>query len=186
MPYGRYARRGRSSRSRGYRPNRRVVWYRGIASAATTPVPIGSQGVNLLPEDAGIAGGLDPGARLGATVMRVRGALELSTATGTGFKDNRFTWGITVAPLDSVPQPEVDRNRYQWLTWSHLAPWNQTYEVLIQATNAHWAVNFDVKAKRVITQPAETLLAMFQPVSTMPAANWVDWAFSWSVLLKLA
>lgn len=180
-----YYRRYRSSPSRRrsggrrYGSRRQPLWIRQFESAAAD---IPNVGFDLLPDDA-----VDPGAKLGATVVRIRGELAIMS-TGNPY-ENSFTVGIAVAEREAdynapVLNPATDANTVDWLYWeSWIAPGDST--LAVQATGqVYHSRHVDAKSSRRIYAPGQTL-ALYVAVDTTPAQH-LGPRWSGSVLLKLA
>lgn len=185
MAYTRYSRgRSRKGGGRGGRSFRRAVWVRDWKQSATVPVSgTGEHNVvlDLLPDTA-----IDDGARLGSTVTRIRGQIRLQMLSATGFPDQPFFFGVTVAPTSAQPLASGSRNDFQWLTWGEISL-GSAAQILVQNQTVIWGYEFDVKSQRIITQPAESLLMSinYKPLTAV-VGGWQDYRVSTSVLLKLA
>lgn len=185
MPYGRYARRSRSGGRRGARSFRRPVWIRSINTPTAVPVAQSVVGIDLLPQGSPPTDvGLDRGARVGSTIMRVRGSVAYVNTGVSSMNVAWFVFGITVCSEVATPNPYTEVANWQWLYWGIHMP-EQGAILVTNGTENSWAREFDVKAKRIITQPGETLKASIAwPHAT--AANFHDYNVTTSTLLKLA
>lgn len=187
MPYVRRT-RGSTRRygSRGSRSNRRVaVWVRRSGGAPATGNIVSPQVIDLLPNDY-----VDDGAKLGSTIVRIRGNISLEVSNGNGFRDNAgWAAGITVCPNADSPNPLTEADSWPWLWYKHL-DLNTLRVALIYGTAPGqfygWGLELDAKTMRRITQPSETLKLSIAAPTAMPIANWNDWFVGVSMLLKLS
>lgn len=169
-------RRGRSFR--GSSP-RRTVWIRTFPAGAGLTAG-GHVGLDLVPDTA-----LDPGARIGATVERIRLRLQWQTgATITMGADGYATSGVVLgsfAGSAGTPNPVADAD---WMAWNPvpLSGWDGALVAAGAVTSPYLqSTTIDVRSKRVFTQPTDQLWLSF-------GANYDCGAIvaASSVLIKLA
>lgn len=161
MAYRRTRSTRRTSR-RSYRPVRRKVWVR--ATQSSTVGVVANYGFNLIG-----SGMLDPGARIGSTVVRtiltvefIAGALVLPGANG-------FFAGLAVAntvgfTVGGTPPilPVTHANSVDWMHWSYNAVAQVGTGVLTGTADTHIGKVFDIKSRRVMSQPDENLIFVVQ------------------------
>lgn len=191
MPYRRFSQGRRAGRRYGSRSwggsGRRNVWSRTWARSAVHPVATALNTVDLLPEGTSPDFGVDRGSRLGSTVMRIRGNIELHVIGSVSPYLPQVYLGITVCGVGANPSPENESSAYQWLHWERHGPASsKTFFYSGAAGTADFAFgwDFDVKAKRLITQPAETLKLCIEADPLFPLANFNDWQIVASTLLR--
>lgn len=178
------ARRVSSRRPRG--APRRTVWIRSGESLGTI-----AQGAvkasNLISPSY-----LDPGARIGSTVTRIR--MNIQVAFPGAYLDSisKAYVGVCVWPESDValapPHPWNGRNSLDWLAWEPISPAGA--DVVFVTTlppTAGSVVNrdLDIKSQRVITEPGDTLVVAVYG-DTTAASQITIFSHTSSVLLKLS
>lgn len=189
MVYRRTYSRSRARRG-GVVRSRRSGWIRNYGAAgATAPAP-GFGSIDLLPlsvDNAGLETGMvDAGSVVGSTVMRIRGNFAWNFATTVGFSTNRILIGITVCPRSVTPDPQSPSS-WQWLHWQMLDPTSLSVGIFgVGSPTTSYAVGteLDVKAKRIIQSPGDTLKLAFSSFASTETN--VDWHWSASVLMRYA
>lgn len=176
----------RRGRGRGFSTNRRpTVWVRNYIQSPPDSVQYGARLVT--------AQDLDPGARVGSTVVRIHGQF-MHITTGVDAQIAHYL-GIAILPestieVDTVPEvlPWTDRNAVQWLYWMkfYIAGDNR-FGTVVGATGEVMTVHsFDVKAKRRFYAPSDNLIAIVQRDPNFGAAQGRVFGVTSSVLLKLS
>lgn len=192
MTYRRTVGRSRRSGRRNPRSNqRRTLWVRDrFLVSATAPNTATSV---LIPDTR-----LDPGARVGSTVMRILGSVTVHQGTkntayagfyiGVAVTDvTGFSGGTTPPPiLPTTNQSGVDWMHWMWVPLSLGGVNFLGSEGLTSAgtvTENAWTYSFDIRSRRVLSQPAENCIMVLE---NSGLANVVGVNFVTSTLIKLA
>lgn len=142
--------------------------------------------MDLLPENQ-----LDPGARLGATVVRVRGTLSWYGG-GVGDLENTITVGACVAEVDPATNPAAgapaldplgDANSIDWFYWNRLYSTDATVTGTTGTTHLT-TFYIDMKAARRIPAPQMTALFYLHLNERTLDSSIIE--FTTSTLIKLS
>lgn len=169
-------RRGRGRRSGSVRQN---IWVRSVAGVTAQ---WSATGVDLIAPTF-----LDPGARVGATVTRVRGVLFANVTDAAPEIGAYISVGLVVSEVDPnfATQPAIhpiqDANSVDWLYWE-VIPWAQEAAIVHTGGSITFSKEFDVKAMRRINAPNQTLNLYI----ANSAGTWMSVNVAASTLLKLS
>lgn len=161
--YRRPRRTRSSSRRRGV--NKRTnLWVRSWTVSAVGVVA--NYAVECIPNTS-----LDPGARIGATVVRTLGTVELLGAQPTSASGGLFVglavgdvinWTATAPPF----LPVTDANLVDWMHWRYLPLASLAVGKYANPpgapTTASFVYDFDAKVSRRMNQPNEGLVLVVQ------------------------
>lgn len=165
MAYRRTVGRSRGRRSsslRRFSSPRQRVWVRAVAP---NPAPgvVADYGFILIPDLM-----LDPGARVGSTVLRIHGTLQINCGAVTK-TDPGFFFGIAVTDVNgfNLPAqppilPYTHMNGVDWMAWGYFPVASRNVGYYSSTSSTTYSYPFDVKSKRRITQPQENLVLVFQ------------------------
>lgn len=187
--------RSRSRRSRGSRSNRRTsLWVRTAYNSGVIAGGLANWGVPLVPtpnDPLSVGGDLDPGARIGSTVVRVLATVEITGPALTNSIGGYYV-GAAVADasdfaLNTAPPilPVDDANSVNWAYWDYI-PNSSPYDklgYLTAGTETSQTFKVDVKSKRRFINPNDQMFLVIQAVSV---AGRVGVNVAASTLLHLA
>lgn len=173
MAYSRPRRSPRRGR-RGFssRPARRKVWVR--SQYVTAAAVLANYGNTVWSDN-----DLDPGARLGSTVLRSVGSIEILGAgpwTSGGVFVGFAIYNVSewLDPLTPPITPWEDRNSVDWMHWSYYSvsdPRTQVVKNDATGTTGSFTIPFDIKSRRIISQPQESLIFVVQNNSLQGTAG---------------
>lgn len=152
------ARRARSGSRRGRRsPARSYVWVRAGSGPTGLPKDNPNYVFDLVPD-----GNLDPGARVGSTVTRIRGMISLGYTAPDYYSS--LTVGISIQqPESSATAPAISpvdhANAADWLYWNrfHVSQGTNGAGYVMGTDLFLTAFDFDAKASRRFTAPNDHL-----------------------------
>lgn len=171
----------RARRNRRGVSRRSTHWVR--IGTATGAISSGSViGLDLMDDNY-----LDPGARLGSTVTRVRLSVSVLTATSqTMIATSILYLGMVVDrfELGDYPKPSEDRNSVDWLYWRAVpvAEIVATGLATTQTDALSFAFTDDIKSQRKFYEQGDHLMLSIQPFSFSVAESMVNV----STLVKLS
>lgn len=175
--------RGRRTR-RGRSPIRTTHWYRQplvpMVGLTTGPVAI-----DLLPDTV-----LDPGARLGATIIRIHMVLRAHFVVSQIETPAWMFWvGIYVGPALAPappPGPGAHANDVDWMFWKPVTPGSPGNLVFGTAPDQHVsaALEFDIKSQRRFYEPTDKAWLVGQLENNSGITTGLEPTFTSSVLIK--
>lgn len=176
----------RRARTRAATPRRANFWVRQTVNNATPAAPPSANAFNLLPDVS-----LDPGARLGSTVVRTHIDFFLTfTASFTAIVNSAIWIGLARYDFALVSgiSPATSWNNVDWAVWRKLSVSSLNSQAFGDpSTQVQFSIDaadpLDVKSARRMEEQSDTWVFFVQPVAT-PAVAEID--VTSSVLLKLA
>lgn len=125
----------------------------GFTNEATVVAPTGVVGFDLLPD-----ANLDPGARIGATVVRIHIKLNLMFQSSVSDANPVQAWfwaGVMVLPADTpnFTFPNVRGNpRLDWMLWDAISPYRDSRLLTAGSTPSMLWRDYDIKSQRKLVE----------------------------------